>query len=499
MSLYRFKFIVFVILVCFSNAFSLERVTIYFQNGEEKDCTIDKYESGNWVEIIDETGSKKTIEWDLIKEISFKKDQEPQEKINTASEPERLNLAQRLAKKEKERKEKEASEAQKQIEGSKQSKEDVISSQASKSKATLVYKNGTALECMIEKYEVGKYAEIIDSKGNKRIVSWDNINEIIFANEEETPEKLSSTEPELVTVPAAAPAVTAAPAAVLPVTTEPESSSGSMLDQFKKNRAETETDSEPETISPEEQRHIEDIRQENEYEKPEVDLNKDTGKLSVSYYQTLESDANRRSWIENGGILKGSGMTVNYTMVSKDMGSYAGVDMGQFDMNGFGMTYSGTLKWIKPPSYDENKSTWSAFSMGAMGSFNITFGSMEILTSTTNITMLAYEFSGNIGYTFGLGRYLSPEDWKGVMLAFYWKPNFVMSRTTMESNGYYTEGDPETAFNMTGFQWTIDFGDFGALADKLAKKAHFSINGFIIPETDTTPFMMSIGIGMVWY
>ncbi|MGD9707977.1 MAG: hypothetical protein AB7V07_09985, partial [Candidatus Delongbacteria bacterium] len=295
------------------------------------------------------------------------------------------------------------------------------------------------------------------------------------------------------------------PATVLPATTEPASSGGSMLDQFKKNRADTETDPEPETISPEKQQHIEDIRQENEYEKPEVDLNKDTGKLSVSYYQTLESDANRRSWIEDGGILKGSGMTVNYTMTSMDMGG----TLGQFDMSGFGMTYSGTLKWIKPPSYDENKSTWSAFSLGAMGSFNITFGSMEIndgFNTTTEYTMLAYEISGNIGYTFGLGRYLSPEDWKGVMLALYWKPNFVISRydTFITSDltlidGYSSSSDPETAFNMTGFQWTIDFGDFGALADKLAKEAHFSINGFIIPETDTTPFMMSIGIGVVWY
>lgn len=372
-------------------------------------------------------------------------------------------------------------------------------------KAKLVYKNGTELECMIESYEIGKYAEIIDASGSKRIVSWDNINEIIFVNEKETPETQSPAEPELLSAPVD-PVVPVSPATVLPATTEPASSGGSMLDQFKKNRADTETDPEPETISPEKQQHIEDIRQENEYEKPEVDLNKDTGKLSVSYYQTLESDANRRSWIEDGGILKGSGMTVNYTMTSMDMGG----TLGQFDMSGFGMTYSGTLKWIKPPSYDENKSTWSAFSLGAMGSFNITFGSMDMpyfdwSTSTlrqgeANFTMLAYEFSGNIGYTFGLGRYLSPEDWKGVMLALYWKPNFVMSRSSYELNGdYYDDEEPSTEFNMTGFQWTIDFGDFGALADKLAKEAHFSINGFIIPETDTTPFMMSIGVGVVWY
>jgi hypothetical protein len=60
-------------------------------------------------------------------------------------------------------------------------------------------------------------------------------------------------------------------------------------------------------------------------------------------------------------------------------------------------------------------------------------------------------------------------------------------------------GDPTTSFNFMGFQWSIDWGSFGAMADKLAEEAHFTINGFILPETDTTPFMFSVGLGLVWY
>ncbi len=390
-------------------------------------------------------------------------------------------------------------------------------------KATLVYKNGATLECMIEKYEVGKYAEIIDEKGNKRIVSWDNINEIIFIKADETP-AVQETLTETPSEPAAAPptVVPVTPVSAVPTGSD-NSAGGSMLDQFRSKKESDDTESRPKNaaerwaeknketsqeVTPEEDNvHIQEIKQENQYQKPEVDIDKKTGKLSLEYYKTLESDANRRSWIEQGGILKGTGMTVNYTYASMEM-----EDMDtDFTMNGFGMTYSGVLKFIRPPSYDEGKSTWSAFSMGAMGSFNITFGSMEssytywngfnwVTTNTDmNLTMLAYEISGNIGYTFGLGRFFSPEDWKGVMIALYWKPNFVMSRSTTEVDGNYYESDPTSAFNMTGFQWTIDFGNFGALADKLAKEAHFSINGFIIPETDETPFMLSIGLGMVWY
>jgi len=387
--------------------------------------------------------------------------------------------------------------------------------------AKLIYKNGTELNCMIENYEIGKYAEIIDDKGNKRIVSWDNINEIIFANEEEKPETQSPNEPELITAPAVAPAVPAAPAAVLPApqpepvvvpVAEPKSAStggGSMLDQFKKNRTETETASEPETISPEKQQYIEDIRQENEYEKPEVDLNKKTGKLSVEYYQTLESDANRRSWIEQGGILKGKYTTVNYSFTSFDNDDF------ELTMHGFGVTSSYILKWVKPPNYLEGKNLWTAFSLGFGGSMNITFGSTEMemididystwpwttytYNADLNMTLMSIELSIPVGYTFGLGRYFTSESWKGLMLGLYWKPNSVLTSMTMEFDGEYMDPQTESQMNFGGFQWTIDFGDFGALADKLAKEAHFSINGFIIPETDETPFMMSIGVGVVWY
>jgi hypothetical protein len=116
-----------------------------------------------------------------------------------------------------------------------------------------------------------------------------------------------------------------------------------------------------------------------------------------------------------------------------------------------------------------------------------------------NMTSFTMDLSGNIGYTFGLGKYFSSEDWKGVMLGLYWKPNFVLSNTTTEIEGEYYDGDPTTSFNAMGFQWSIDWGSFGAMADKLAEEAHFTINGFILPESDTTPFMFSVGLGLVWY
>lgn len=352
----------------------------------------------------------------------------------------------------------------------------VLSPLFSGEKATIHYKNGSTLDCVIENYEIGKYAEVVDEKGNKRIISWDNISEVVFVKEEENPdiqEKKNETE-------------------VITDTEEARPKNAAERWAERNNQEASTTQITQETL-------------------PDVDYDRKSGKVSVEYYKTLESDSKRRSWIENGGILKGSGFTANYTYTSME---FEDMDT-EFTMNGFGFTYSGTMKFIQPPNYDKGKNSWGAFSIGFMGSFNGTFGSMDMETSydywngsywvtvndsyTMNMTMLTYEFSGNIGYTFGLGRYFTPEEWKGVMLGLYWKPNFVMSKVTTEIEGEYYEGDPTSSFNPTGFQWTLDWGSFGALTNTLAKEAHLSINGFILPETDETPFVFSVGLGVVWY
>lgn len=383
-------------------------------------------------------------------------------------------------------------------------------------KGTIVYKTGERLDCTIDEYELGKYAVVVDENGVKRIISWDTISEIVLTKVE--PEQPVKQEPAVPLQQTAA--VQPVPTAVTPVPDAPDAgtaSDGSMLDQFKKKPTEPEK-----KVNTKEEKFKQEIREENKYQqKPEVDYNKDSGKMGVSFYKTLESDATRRAWIEDGGLLKQSGFTANYTYASMDM------DFGDgdtsFDMHGFGMSYSGTLKWVRPPSYAENRNIWSAFSLGATGSFSVNFGSfdMDLLsypywngsqivyidgTMTTDMVSLNYEISGNIGYTFGLGRYFSSDTWRGMMLALYWKPNFVMNMNTYTTSsdipGFISTSDtsdPETAFNLSGMQWTIDFGSFGALADKLAKEAHLSIGGFVIPETDTTPFMLSIGLGLVWY
>ena len=229
----------------------------------------------------------------------------------------------------------------------------------------------------------------------------------------------------------------------------------------------------------------------------------------MDYYQTLESDVKRRCWLEDGGILKAKGLTLNYTYVSMGMDIMEDGNETDFTMNGYGFAYSWAFKFISPPSYSEGKNNWNAFSMAFMGSFNMAKGEIDYtyfnpltstnVTNTMNIETLTYEISSNLGYTFGLGKYWSDADWKGIMLGVYWKPNFTISKNTTIIDGNHYVGDPTSTFNAKGIQWTIDWGSFGALSEKLTDEAHFSINGFFLPETDETPLLISIGIGAVWY
>lgn len=382
-------------------------------------------------------------------------------------------------------------------------------------KATIYYKNGSTIDCIIDNYEIGKYAEVTDDKGNKRIISWDNISEVVFINEEEKSVVKDEVETQEVTD---APLPPLVPAAAVPVPTfesQPQSSTGSksMLEQFNEKDIKTE-ESKPKNAAERwaernnQQTPTNQITPENV---PDVDVDRKTGKVSVEYYKTLESDANRRSWIENGGILKAKSLTVNYTHASMEDPDYD-ID---FKTNGFGFAYAWAFKFISPPSYSEGKNNWNAFSLALMGSFNMTNGEVDQSyddgmgsTFDINISMetLTYEISSNLGYTFGLGKFWSDADWKGIMLGVYWKPNFTISRNfvTTTSNSSligdsYKEYDPTSTFNAMGIQWTIDWGSFGALSEKLADEAHFTINGFILPETDDTPFLISIGIGAVWY
>jgi len=67
------KIIILTVLLLFStSAYSLSKATIYFKSGDQLNCVVDRYETGKWVEIVDDAGMKKTISWDVINVVYFK-------------------------------------------------------------------------------------------------------------------------------------------------------------------------------------------------------------------------------------------------------------------------------------------------------------------------------------------------------------------------------------------------------------------------------------------
>jgi len=198
------------------------------------------------------------------------------------------------------------------------------------------------------------------------------------------------------------------------------------------------------------------------------------------------------------------GFTVNYV--------YTGIDVGgsDFTLHGLGYTGKMDIKFLNPPDYNSGKNMWSAMGLGFTGSTNVTFGGMEYpdLDMKMDLVLMTVELSVPVGYTFGLGKFLSRSDWKGLMLGVFWKPtlnmNMMSSTTTMPDpfnpgEDWVITSDPEidTSFSLTGLQWNFDFGSFSNMAEDLAQEAHFSISGFILPTSDM--FMFSIGLGMIWY
>ncbi|HQO10686.1 MAG TPA: hypothetical protein PLK90_00030 [Clostridiales bacterium] len=528
--------ILFLIFVSAGVLYSAEKASIIYKDGIKAEFNIDEYEYGKWVVIIDDNGIKKIIPWDQIQEVVFTKpdsiansdslnitknftDSLPvkieSETVKTDSvkkDEVPMTIAQKIAKRAQERKEKEAAEAKIKADYEaemklKQDQQKAEEKKESKSIFNIFKKKETAEEGEISTInEKSKPSELTEEeKQRKEQVELKAQKKI----EEETAKKKEDTE------------------------------SKSIFNVFKKQEPEkaavapsaaAETgSSKTEAEKTKEEKFKEEIREENKYQqKPEIGYDKDSGKMGVSLYKTLESDATRRAWIEDGGMLKGYGYSVSYSYTSmseeflKNMMEEAiwndfpyemSISSDGTTMHGFGMSYSGTLKWIKPPSYAEGRNMWGAFSIGGAGSFNFTIGKSDMsitmydvpnlgtytTESKSNMTITTLEFSGNVGYTIGLGKYFFSDSWKGVMLGLYWKPNFMMMTGTSESNGEYTDIEPQSNFNLSGFQWTIDWGSFGALADRIANEAHFSINGYIIPETDVTPFMLSIGLGLVYY
>lgn len=213
----------------------------------------------------------------------------------------------------------------------------------------------------------------------------------------------------------------------------------------------------------------------------------------------------REEWMKRGG-------KISYVSIMLS-GIYFNMDMGSLGkMNGFGGGYSLYVNKLdlKIPEFKAGQSNWNCLNWGygidfvgygfSNTSSMVGFGNMN-----TKITIINAMFTGNIGWTFGLGKFINEGNWKGIALTFKYRPSFNLTMTGTSTsikpkNSLFPDGSSSEVsgkFNAGGFGFDIDFSNYSATMDKLVPKPKSKISFFLLPPIGGNPLMISVSYGLV--
>jgi len=237
-----------------------------------------------------------------------------------------------------------------------------------------------------------------------------------------------------------------------------------------------------------------------------------TSSISDNLYLGFQTDYKNQSqkirdeWIKRGGKISYVSVMLTGIYFSMDMGS-----LGK--MNGYGGGYSLYINKLdlKIPEYKAGQSNWNSLNWGFgfdfvgygfSNSIATGIGTMEMKTSILNV-MLA----GNIGWTFGLGKFIDEGTWKGVALTIKYRPsyNLTMTGTTTTfkpSNPLIPDGsssDVSGKFNAGGFGFDIDFSTYSSTMNKLVPKPKSKISFFFLPPIGDRPLYLSVSYGLIFF
>jgi len=99
-------------------------------------------------------------------------------------------------------------------------------------------------------------------------------------------------------------------------------------------------------------------------------------------------------------------------------------------------------------------------------------------------------WSGNIGYTLGLGKFKTLTTYKGFALDLTYRPSVIAT---------ISEGGGDIQLKMKGFGVDVSRTSFSAFANSLAPRAKSRFSFFFLPPLKNTPLMITLGYGLVWY
>jgi hypothetical protein len=235
--------------------------------------------------------------------------------------------------------------------------------------------------------------------------------------------------------------------------------------------------------------------------KTESKINPDNKAVQIAVTKEDETEKIRQDWLAKGGSMGVNSFSASYTYVSMS-GEYS-----ELTGNGINLNFTTNHINLKMPDFNAKSPNWSSFLFGLSGALGYQTASMSMNftdeygydnSSEISMTMLTAQANLNIGFTLGLGKFLSPTNWKGVAIDFSYKPAWVYTQMMFEDS---EQDDPEgtSDFNFSGFGVDFNFSNFNSSMNKLAPKAQSKLSFMYMPETDETPMMFSIGYGLVWY
>lgn len=239
-------------------------------------------------------------------------------------------------------------------------------------------------------------------------------------------------------------------------------------------------------------------------------VDKDGRAVGFTIERIDESEAIRQEWLSRGGRIKNESVLLT--------GTYFGMNLKDFDtrVDGYGGGISAYQNWInlKIPEFKSGISTWNSFNYGwgidmLLYRYKLNMDLSPSGSVDMSVLTLSYPISANLGWTFGIGKFLDQGNWKGVALTLKYKPsvtlNMVSTTSTIKMpaplNTTQTDynSDTNASFNLGGFGVDFEFSNFTATMNKLAPMPKTKFSFFVLPPVGDTPMFISVSLGISWY
>jgi len=223
-----------------------------------------------------------------------------------------------------------------------------------------------------------------------------------------------------------------------------------------------------------------------------VTVNKSNLGISYINEKTLNSDRIREQWTRVGGKIVGKSLIYNFT--------YAGMstpapNATKTTIAGGGWVFSQNYYNLKIPEYKTGIAPWTSFVYGMGASINLHMSSIVVDMPVgddyeSGRGAFVFMYTGNVGYTIGLGKFKTLTDYKGLAFDLTYRPSLI---ATMGPGG------SDFQLNMKGFGVDVSRTSFSAFANSLAPKAKSRFSFFFLPPLKNTPMMITLGYGLTWY